>query len=364
MDFQDLQDDRRSDLLDGEITGKIIGVCSKSSMSWEVDFVKSSCTSCPSMSISAPVDIQCRQYSPFRHLDSNRRAAAWLALVVWFTLATSSYAFPQGFSKEFDGAIQAAFQQSHDGWSVDEVLLDDDRRKRFLTACRAQSELKPPSVADSALLERLVQIRKSGKLDIKATKRANPRDGADVNDWLPVAEIASRLMQDRFEANIDQWLVNPDLLKEFDTIVSEIVPDADRYAPRKAALTLRKSRRLQPELLTRVTDWKREIQIATVADMAARLSTLPTNAGIYIFRDKTGFLYIGQSNNLRTRLSKHLDKSDRKSLARYLEAENKEEISVELHIFAADSPAAVTVVREAYESDLIRTRKPRLNVAP
>ena len=320
--------------------------------------------------MSAPVDFQRQQYSQFQVLDSNRRAVVWFAMFlwfavfIWFSMASRSYALPQGFSKELDAVIQSAFQQSHDGWSVDEVLLDDERRTRFLDACRVQSELKSPSVADSDLLGRLVQIRKSGKLDIQATKRANPRDGSDVNDWLPVAEIASRLMQDRFEANIDQWLVNPALLKEFDAIVSEIVPDADRYSPRKAALTLRKSRRLQPELLTRVTDWKREIQIATVADLAARLSTLPTNAGIYIFRDKTGFLYIGQSNNLRTRLSKHLDKSDRKSLARYLDAENKEEITIELHIFSADSPAAVTVVREAYESDLIRTRKPRLNVAP
>jgi len=263
-------------------------------------------------------------------------------------------------SKEKDVAIQAAFAASSDGWSVDEVLLDDSRRKAFVEACREQYELGSESVSEMALFERLVQIRKAGKLESKATKRAD----SDVDEWIPVAEIASRLVEDRFQANIDQWLVNPRLLAEFDAIVAQIVPEADRYASRKAAMKLRKSRRLKPELVSRVTDWKREIQTMTIEDALAQLSSLPTNAGVYIFRDKTGFLYIGQSNNLRTRLTKHLDKSDRKSLSKYLEADGGREVTIELHVFAADSPAASTVVREAYESDLIRTRKPRLNIAP
>ena len=285
-------------------------------------------------------------------------------LIYWITLASCSMGWSQEASKEFDAAIKAAFQQSHDGWSVDEVLLEDGRRRLFLDACRSQPDLQSQEITDRSLFERLVQVRKSGKLDIKATKRANPRDHADIDDWMPVAEIVSRRMQDQFNANIDEWLVSPKLLAEFDALVSQIVPNADLYATRKAALTLRKSRQLQPELLSRVTDWKREIQTYTVSEALAQLQSLPTNAGIYIFRDKTGFLYIGQSNNLRTRLSKHLDKSDRKSLARYLEKGDNEEITIELHVFAADSPAARSVVREAYESDLIRTRKPRLNVAP
>jgi len=292
------------------------------------------------------------------------RVVFWFVILGCFATASSSNASSQEFPKEFDAALKTAFQQSHDGWSVDEVLLDDERRQLFLKACRTQPPLQTQDVADGKLFERLVQIRKSGKLDVKATKRASPGDKVVVNDWLPVAEIASRRMQDQFNANIDQWLISPNLLNEFDTLVSQIVPDADRYMTRKAALTLRKSRRLQPELLTRVTDWKREIRTYTAAEAVSRLHDIPVNAGVYIFRDKTGFLYIGQSNNLRTRLTKHLDKSDRKSLAKYLEAGNGDEITIELHVFSADSPAIRTAVREAYESDLIRTRKPRLNVAP
>ncbi len=288
-------------------------------------------------------------------------AIAALVTFVQASLAISQDAIPKKVeARAFDEDIASAFLESCNGWSVDEVLLDDGRRKAFVDACRAQSHLQSDAILEKDLFERLIQIRKAGRLNVKATQRAN----SDVDDWLSVAEIASRWMQDRFQANIDQWLVSPELLAEFDAAVEKIVPDADRYASRKAAMKLRKSRQLQPELLMRVTDWKREIQTFTVEHAATHLASLPTNTGIYIFRDKTGFLYIGQSNNLRVRLTKHLDKSDRKSLGKYLESASKDEITIELHVFAPDSPAAKTLVREAYESELIRTRKPRLNIAP
>jgi hypothetical protein len=37
---------------------------------------------------------------------------------------------------------------------------------------------------------------------------------------------------------------------------------------------------------------------------------------------------------------------------------------VELHAFDPDSKARSLTVRRAYESELIRSRKPRLNIAP
>ena len=171
-------------------------------------------------------------------------------------------------------------------------------------------------------------------------------------------------MMDRFQANVDQWLVDPNLRAEFDAAANAIDADSEVEEVRRAALRLRKARRLQPELISRVVDWKREFLTMTVEHAAANLDQIPKSAGIYIFHDKTGFLYIGQSNNLRSRLTKHLDRSDRKSLLEYLRANSQEEIKLELHVFAKDSPANNTAAREAYESDLIRTRQPRFNVAP
>lgn len=257
-------------------------------------------------------------------------------------------------------AIRDAFLSAHDGWSVDELLVQDSLRNRFLDIFETQSD-SPLSVEQKKwLLQRLIQIRKSGKLDVQSTKRSR----IDSTKWTPVAEIASRQMMDRFQTNVDQWLVDPELLAHFDAAAKTIEPEIDPEDIRRSALRLRKSRRLQPELMSRVVDWKREIAFMSVEDAAANLDQLPKNAGIYIFRDKTGFLYIGQSNNLRSRLTKHLDQSDRKSLCEYLRANSQDQITLELHVFAVDSPASETTAREAYESDLIRTRHPRFNVAP
>jgi predicted GIY-YIG superfamily endonuclease len=259
-----------------------------------------------------------------------------------------------------DEGIRDAFAVTHDGWSVDEVLIRDDLREQFLRECARSSQASRSSGWDKSTLVKLIQIRKAGKLDIASTKRQE----GDLEGVLPAAEIASRQMVDQHQANIDQWLVDPKLLGEFDSMVQAIAPGTKAYDARKGALQLRKTRRLQPELISRVVDWKREILEMTVEEASRGLSSLPISAGIYIFRDATGYLYIGQSNHLRSRLTKHLQDSDRKSLSAYLKEHGAKEMVLELHVFGDDSPATRKVVREAYESDLIRTRKPRLNIAP
>lgn len=139
------------------------------------------------------------------------------------------------------------------------------------------------------------------------------------------------------------------------------------------ALRLRKTRHLQPELLARVTDWKRSIVDTDVDSVRGNASLLPAQAGIYVFHDKTGYLYIGQAKNLRQRLVEHTQHSDRDRLADYLATSGKQHglhepasgpIRIELHVFHKDSPGNNLRIRRAYESELIRTRQPRLNLAP
>ncbi len=240
------------------------------------------------------------------------------------------------------------------------VLLDDDRRSSLLKTCREQPELDAEHYSEKEIFERLLKLRKAAKLKVDATKRSD----VDVTDDRVAAEIASRWISDQYGLHTDQWLIDSDYLSKFDRAALEIAPDSTAYRLRKAALQLRKARKLRPELTTRVVDWKREIITYSVSDARDHVKQLPTNAGIYIFRDKSGYLYVGQSNNLRTRLTKHLEDSDRKTLSAYLASQSDSEITIELHVFAKDSPAIDTTIREAYESELIRTRHPRFNVAP
>ena len=255
--------------------------------------------------------------------------------------------------------IRQAFRATHEGWSVDEVLLRDERRQKFLNEVRRVTALEPKQMTDREVFEQLVKLRKSDKLDVKTTQSVRN----DLSDYLVAAEIASRYLYDAYGVSPDQWLIDPKLLQEFDQMGLSIAKGADSYLLRKAALKLRKSRSLRPELLQRVTDWDLVIKTYQLADLENNLSTLSEGPGVYIFRDDTGYLYIGQAANLRKRLKTHLTESDRKSLSKYLEADDKL-ITVDLHIFGPDSPAQKTIVREAYESELIRSRKPRLNLAP
>jgi predicted GIY-YIG superfamily endonuclease len=252
--------------------------------------------------------------------------------------------------------IRQAFRNTHDGWSVDEVLLEDGRRQRFLeqayrlTACEDEQEV----------LEALIQLRKSGNLQVRTSRRSHE----DVSDAIPAGEIAARRMQDEHQALIDQILVNPERRAQFDQLGLSIMPNETPYRLRKAALRLRKTRELTPELTLRVADWKRNIVEMSVEEARQDLARIPKQAGIYLFLDATGYLYIGQSNNLRERLGKHLLDSDRKSLTQYLSEHSEQPIRLELHVFESSSPAQETRIREAYESELIRSRKPRLNIAP
>ncbi len=277
-------------------------------------------------------------------------------LGLW-TVVFSIYGFSQEAALRPDpDTIRKAFESTHDGWSVDEVLLDDARREKFLGEVR----LKMPSLQERQALEQLMRLRKSGKLEMKTTQR----DSRDLSDVLVASEIAARHIQDLFGVHPDAILTHPEVRNEFDKVAQSVDPKASAYALRKGALRLRKSRELRPELTLRVTDWKRTIETMDLPTAKARVADFPKAHAVYIFRDKTGFLYIGQTNNLRERMTKHLNDSDRKSLARYLSEHSESDITLEIHLFASDSPAKETAVREAYESELIRSRKPRLNIAP
>lgn len=252
--------------------------------------------------------------------------------------------------------LQQAFSAQHDGWSLDEVMLSDLLRKNVVEEVR-----KSKADADEKKIwESLVRLRKSGKLEAETTRRENTEYG----DAIVAAEIAARRMQDEANVTFDQVLIDPALLKKYDEFAHAIDDQSDAYTLRKAALKLRKARKLKPELVLRVTDWKRDIMTMSVEEAKKRTETLPKRPGVYIFRDETGFLYIGQSNNLRDRLTKHLNESDRFNLASYLAKNVAGKVSLELHVFQQGSPAEATVVREAYESELIRSRKPRLNLSP
>lgn len=261
--------------------------------------------------------------------------------------------------KPHNNLIVEAFKETCDGWSSDEVILQVELNEKFLAVAQAKLQKAGLTrVADAAINWRLMTLRKAGKLKLKASRRAKRR----ATEVQALAEVAMRSIQDRSKLSSDRIMADPKLRAEFDGVVKRLQPDADLYAARKTAFQLRKTRRLQPELISRLADWGRVVSTLAISDLRSRVADVAPHPGVYIFRDKTGYLYIGQTENLRKRMADHLEESHNPSLAKYLKS--AEDATVELHSFDPKSRAKETRVRRAYESELIRSRKPKFNVLP
>lgn len=257
---------------------------------------------------------------------------------------------------EINETVRSAFRATHDGWSSDEVVLNDELNQKFLKRCQEAH----PDVDAAVWNWSLMNLRKAGKLDVKSTKRRAERH----DPYLHAAEIAARFMADKHGLSTDRMMCDPKLRAEFDQIAAAAAPGVDRIRLRRAAFSLRKARKLQPELVVRVANWQKQVLALPAKQIIDDKKRVPSRPGVYIFRDDTGYLYIGESSDLRQRVAQHLDHSDRKSLAHYLWKNGVASITVELHIFDPESDARLKSMRRAYESELIRSRKPKFNLAP
>jgi len=258
--------------------------------------------------------------------------------------------------KKVADVVEQAFLKTHKGFSTDEVIICDRLNRVFIKACKRLL----PSVSEDIFNWRLINLRKRGKLGRVATKR----DRANHDDYFHASEIAARLIYDKYHTSVDRAFCKPELRREFDSIAQSIAPGVSAYLLRKAALKLRKNRQLRPELVPRVASWARRVLCLSAQEVAGNPDLVPRQPGIYIFRDYSGYLYIGESIDLHLRVTKHLDHSDRKSLARYFWENGFTDVSLELHVFDSTSDAVHKTSRQAYESNLIETRHPRLNLRP
>ncbi len=273
-----------------------------------------------------------------------------LAWMLWLVL-NQSIAEPS-----IQTTVNTVVVKQHGGWSVDELLLQDDLRQQLIS----EVQKVHPHVDGDEVCATMLRLRKSGKLKLNVTQKSPMIDPRS----LIAGELAARYIQDRHRVSFDQVLTTSRLLEEFDAEAKRVWPDVLAYDARRAALRLRKSRRLEPELLLRIADWQREVAVHTLEDLRSDHSMIPKQPGVYIFRDATGYLYIGESEDLRARLHQHVTDSDRFSLASYLSKNQQHAITVEVHAFPGDSPMKQVRVRRAYESELIEHRQPRFNVRP
>lgn len=245
--------------------------------------------------------------------------------------------------------IIAAFERVRNGFSVDRVIADPVMNAEFVRAC-ADAGI---TVAAATLNRTLINLRKAGHLrDIKSNKTSFSQE----DQYRFAVEMAARFIERRDGVTLDDVLCDPALAAEFDQIAMRISPGYSPLEYRWAALNLRKTSRLAPELLGRVAP---PVAVATFTANQIDLSRIHFQQGLYLFFTPVECLYVGEAESLRNRISKHLDHSDNKGLARWMWDQGVENLFLELQYL---DPATTQKVRRALELELIRSRRPVFNV--
>jgi predicted GIY-YIG superfamily endonuclease len=257
-------------------------------------------------------------------------------------------------TKSLKEVVKSVFLTVSGGRSTDDLVIDDELNKLFTDACRQLAPAASPFDCNWTLFK----LRKASGLGPVVTLRRKEQHG----DYIHAAEIAARRMEDEYRLTIDRVFCHPEYRLQFDCIAAAIAPGISPYSLRKAAFRLRKGRRLKPELIKRVAYWDRIVFSYPAEQLIEKPDLLPGRPGVYIFSDRSGYLYIGEADNLRVRVSKHLDHSDRRALAHYFWEMGIKNLIAELHAFDAASDGRIKSCRRAYEADLIQNRRPRFNI--
>jgi site-specific DNA-methyltransferase (adenine-specific) len=245
--------------------------------------------------------------------------------------------------------IRAALDAAGQGFSPDRVVADPELNAAFLAACREQGCSGSPATLNRALLN----LRKAGHLrGRKSLETSFP----DIEEYRFAAEMAARFLERREGVSLDAIICDPQLAEEFDQLAAAIMPGFTSLQYRWAALNLRKKKKLQPELLTRLL---RPELIANFAVASLAIAEIPARQGIYLFHTQTTPLYAGEAESLQVRIRKHLDHSDNKGLARWLWENVDEPLFLEIQVYPDDTE---TRVRKALELEVIRSRNPVFNV--
>ena len=244
--------------------------------------------------------------------------------------------------------IAEAFHEVRNNYSTDRVLADPDLNAAYISACRDRGITDSPK----DLNRRLINSRKAGKLGKLNSKRTQ----FDDSEYRFAAEIAVRHLERRDQITLDDILVDPDLAKEFDEICEDIAPSFSSLRYRWSALSLRKSRKLTPEIISHAIP-SCDVLLFNIDSL--EIDNIPTQSGIYCFFSDKETLYVGEASSLRARLKKHLDHSDNKLLARWIWEHGVEGLAIELHVFGEE---VTTKIRKALETEMIRSRKPTFNV--
>lgn len=199
-------------------------------------------------------------------------------------------------------AVIDAFQYATNGQSTDFLLCDVEMSKAFVAECRSQKIDGNPEFWHKLLL----RMRKSKRLP-KATATTRRMSFAEMDGYSFGSEIAWRMLSVDYGKTLDDILCCKEFAAEFDRIAAEFAPGFSLFEYRWAALALRKrsksSRTLAEESFGK---WKKK-KLPAAVELSACLNSEFEQPGIYIVRSESDDLYIGETENIRSRIQTVMD---------------------------------------------------------
>lgn len=249
--------------------------------------------------------------------------------------------------------IMQAFVEVRTGYSPDRVIADPELDRRFIRRCRELGL----SGTDYDLNWKLMNARKASELlNLSALIKTKPFIlGKKTDEFEYASELAVRFLQEAQNVSLDQVICDPDLASQFDAYASRLAPGFSPLEYRWAAFGLRKGGRLGE---------KQKQEMGALPDLgpfknvsSMRLKSVPENEGIYLFRSSKEAVFLGQTDNLRHRLERHLAVSDSKGLPEWLwDVKNNP-----LLVGIASLPGTGRSKRRAIEVVLAKQFRPVLN---
>lgn len=242
-----------------------------------------------------------------------------------------------------------AFGEVRDGYSVDRVIADPQLNRKYLKRCRELGL----SGTDYDLNWALMNERKKGSLShLPKTRRYTV---SEIDEFEYASELAVRYLQRQKSVSLDQILCDPELATEFDGYASKLAPGFNPLQYRWVALGLRKAGRLGDE--EGIVDKIPELELFGKVD-TLRLGKVPQVGGLYLFSSQDERVFLGQTDNLRHRIDRHMEVSASHGLPDWLWDTKRKPLQISF----AGLPEIAKSVRQKLEVLLVKMWSPLLNL--
>ncbi len=246
--------------------------------------------------------------------------------------------------------VLAAFELTHDGYSIDRVVADPEVNAQFRAACQRLGVLGGAETWNRMLF----RLRAAGKLAHLPTTQRTAITWESCDPYVFGSEIALQQMLDRKDvSSLEQVLCNPNLAAEFDDCAMSFAPGYTPLEYRWAAIKLRNA---AGQARSRGAVLEAPARLGKKQSLSELdLDQIPTEPGIYLLSaEGSGRLYVGETLNLRDRLAHQFSRQNRKTWKKH---SSLKALRIQTYLTCHEPADAL-----AWQSCLVRKYKPRLNL--